>query len=125
MPPLPIILLIDDDPDEYFILKLFLKHDVARLDWSRTAVAGIIMAQLIKPNVIILDQYMPGSDAVDTLREIKATEELKNIPIIISTGTINPKAKEKLLEAGAINVYEKPVRVGVLNEIINTNKYVS
>jgi DNA-binding response OmpR family regulator len=117
--PLPLILLIDDDPDEYLILRLFFTHHVARLDWACQPLVGIKKAELIRPDIIILDQYIPGFDAIETVKQIKATESLRNIPVLISTGTIHPTVKAGLLDAGAINVQVKPIPVGVLNDIIS------
>jgi DNA-binding response OmpR family regulator len=118
-PPLPLILLIDDDPDEYLILSLFFTHDIARLDWASEPIAGIKKAELIRPDIIILDQYIPGFNAIETVKQIKAIEPLRNIPVLISTGTVHPTMKTALLDAGAINVQEKPIPVGVLNNIIS------
>ncbi|GAA3916931.1 response regulator [Chitinophaga oryziterrae] len=118
-PPLPLILLIDDDPDEYLILSMFFTCDIARLDWASQPLAGVKKAELIRPNIIILNQYIPGFDAIESVKQIKAVESLRNIPILISTGTINPTVKTALLDAGAINVQEKPILVGVLNNIIS------
>lgn len=118
-PPLPLILLIDDDSDEYLILSLFFTHNIARLDWASQPPIGIKKAELIRPDIIILDQYIPGFDAIETVNQIKAAESLRNIPVLISTGTINPTVKASLLYAGAINVQEKPIPVRVLNNIIS------
>lgn len=118
-PTLPLILLIDDDPDEYLILNLFFNHGIARLDWSSQPVAGIRKVELIKPDIIILDQYIPGFNVIETVKQIKASEALREIPIVISTGTIHPQIITCLLDAGASEVHTKPIPVGILNNIIS------
>ena len=40
-----------------------------------------------RPNVILLDMHLPGGDGIDILRTIKASDELKMIPVIILTSS--------------------------------------
>ncbi|HNB24720.1 MAG TPA: response regulator [Candidatus Melainabacteria bacterium] len=59
-----------------------------------------------RPSLILLDLNMPGKDGRQTLREIKADPELKNIPIIIMTSSELEEDIEKSYQSG-VNAYLK------------------
>lgn len=61
------------------------------------------------PYVLLLDIRMPKVDGIEVLRRIKATEELKKIPVIMLTTTDDPREVNLCHELGC-NVYiQKPV----------------
>jgi CheY-like chemotaxis protein len=44
-----------------------------------------------RPQVILLDVHLPGVDGIDILRTIKASDELKMIPVIMLTTSANER----------------------------------
>ena len=59
--------------------------------------------------VILLDINMPRIDGIEALRQIKANESTKSIPVIMLTTTDDPREVDRCYELGA-NVYvTKPV----------------
>lgn len=44
-----------------------------------------------RPQVILLDMHLPGMDGIDILRTIKASDELKMIPVVILTTSANER----------------------------------
>jgi CheY-like chemotaxis protein len=59
--------------------------------------------------VILLDINMPRIDGIEALRQIKANEATKSIPVIMLTTTDDPREVNRCYELGA-NVYiTKPV----------------
>ena len=68
--------------------------------------------------LILLDINMPRMDGVETLRQLKSDEVLKNIPIIMLTTTDDPREVERCYELGC-NVYiTKPVEYDKFSEAI-------
>lgn len=61
-----------------------------------------------KPNLILLDLNMPGIDGREVLREIKTTENLKNIPVIILTTSKDETDIEECYRIGANAYMQKP-----------------
>jgi CheY-like chemotaxis protein len=49
-------------------------------------------AQAPTPNLILLDMQLPKKDGLHVLAEIRANEELKDIPIIVLTGSLIHRA---------------------------------
>lgn len=66
---------------------------------------GIKLALEQKPSLITLDIMMPHKDGWQVLRELKANDELKDIPVIIHSIIDN---KPLAISLGAIDVIAKP-----------------
>ena len=60
------------------------------------------------PDLIILDLMMPEIDGWDTLEQLKAGDETKDIPVIISSALSDPEDFEKAIVMGAIDYVPKP-----------------
>jgi CheY-like chemotaxis protein len=66
-------------------------------------------ASLSEQVVILLDINMPRIDGIEALRQIKAQEATRSIPVIMLTTTDDPREVNRCYELGA-NVYvTKPV----------------
>jgi DNA-binding response OmpR family regulator len=53
-----------------------------------------------KPTVVILDNEMPVKDGMSILKELKANDEVKNIPVIFLTNNHDQQSVVKCLELG-------------------------
>jgi CheY-like chemotaxis protein len=62
-----------------------------------------------RPNVILLDLNMPGTDGREVLTEIKQSEELKSIPVIILTTSTDSRDVASCYQMGANSYVKKPV----------------
>ncbi len=73
---------------------------------ARGSEGGPILSDQV---VILLDINMPRIDGIEALRQIKADEATRSIPVIILTTTDDPREVNRCYELGA-NVYiTKPV----------------
>ncbi len=66
-------------------------------------------SELERPAIILLDLNMPGTDGREVLEDIKANEELKNIPVIVLTTSTDERDINKCYEYGANSYVQKPV----------------
>ena len=90
------ILVVDDEDEVRFLLAKLLKvrnHDAIL---ASSGEEGLEAAVKYRPDAIILDICMPGTDGLDVLRQLKETEETSAIPVIMLTGVAG---KEPLKEA--------------------------
>ncbi|MBR1700677.1 MAG: response regulator [Lachnospiraceae bacterium] len=81
-----LILLIDDDEDMLAITGRWLEK--AGYEVSKTASGKDALSFLSdrKPDLILLDYAMPEMDGPTVLRQIRANDTLKNIPVLYRTG---------------------------------------
>ncbi len=62
-----------------------------------------------RPEMILLDLNLPGTDGREVLQEIKADKILKRIPVIVLTTSSDEKDIEECYQAGANSYIPKPV----------------
>lgn len=62
---------------------------------------GFKMAQEKHPDLILLDLILPKKDGFEVLRDLKANESTKDIPVIILTNLETAQDVGKALELGA------------------------
>ena len=60
-------------------------------------------------DLIVTDLIMPVLDGVELLRQLRADENLKHIPIIVITSAKNPAKEAQLIALGARAVLAKPI----------------
>lgn len=66
-----------------------------------------------RPALILLDLNMPGTDGRQVLAELKASAELKTIPVVVLTTSTNQRDISSSYLAGASSYVAKPVDVEV------------
>ncbi|MCT4368046.1 MULTISPECIES: response regulator [Synechococcaceae] len=65
--------------------------------------------QAPRPNLILLDLNLPGTDGREVLQKVKRDENLKTIPVVILTTSSNPKDIEACYRWGANSYMVKPM----------------
>ncbi|HEX8439236.1 response regulator [Archangium sp.] len=86
------ILLVDDEPE---ILELYsellelMGHDILR---AHDGVQALGVARRLHPDLVVTDWMMPRMDGVELCRELSRSEELRDIPIVMHSGSGDPHA---------------------------------
>lgn len=62
-----------------------------------------------RPNLILLDLNMPGTDGREVLSQVKNTDELKSIPVIVLTTSTDDRDIQGCYKMGANSYVKKPV----------------
>jgi putative nucleotidyltransferase with HDIG domain len=77
-------------------------------------IQGILMAQEIHPDLILMDINIPILDGYETATRIKGMPELKDIPIVALTGQCAEGDRERSLIAGCDGYMVKPINFETL-----------
>ncbi|NOY67913.1 MAG: response regulator [Deltaproteobacteria bacterium] len=80
------ILIVEDEPDMYDFLSLFLQDNGYNVTIAINGKQGFEKAKKEQPDLITLDMSMPEESGVQTLRNIQEDPETAAIPVIIITG---------------------------------------
>ena len=103
------ILAVDDDPDARSLLAIALST-IGGFDARICGSAQDAMATLdeFSPDLILLDDRMPGTDGEQALRMFRGRSDGCTLPCIFLTAMSHPKNVERLSALGAISVVRKP-----------------
>ena len=71
-----------------------------------------------EPNLVILDLFMPEVDGFSVLAWKARRPELRDLPIVVLTGSPKPDDEAKALRLGANAVYRKPGELTALADVV-------
>jgi CheY-like chemotaxis protein len=119
-----LLFLVDDDIDDHEIFKSALakvNEDLALITATNgyEALEALTMANTL-PDYIFVDLNMPRMGGLQFLKEIKQTETLRHIPVIIYTTSSNPSDIAKTKELGAVSFVTKPSRFSELCSLLQS-----
>ena len=118
-----LVLIVDDEPKQLKILteNIIEYNPGYRLIIATNGKSAIDIAIKNKPDLILMDWEMPVMNGLDAIKQLKANEETRSIPVIMVTGTNNETERLKeALDAGAIDFVNKPYNAVELTARINT-----
>ena len=87
----------------------------------QTAAGGLQEAKDGGYSLILLDVIMPDMDGFTVLRELKATELTKYVPVILLTSLADIQYEEKGLLMGAVDYVAKPFSPVIIKARVNTH----
>lgn len=67
-----------------------------------------VFAQAPKPDVILLDLFLPDTQGVDLLRILRSKSELSNIPVVILTSSDDSTDQRECEQLGVSSYIRKP-----------------
>jgi len=114
-------LIADDHSENLYFLEVLLKgNGFDAVDSAENGVQALEMARKNLPDLIVSDILMPVMAGYTLCRELKADEQLKQIPFIFYTATFTTAKDEALaLSLGADRFILKPQEPDSLMQVIN------
>ncbi len=97
------ILVVDDDPEMVRLLARMLRARSHRYQVVRAygGAAALALLRERRPDIVILDLVMPEIDGYAVLREMRATDELRDLPVIAVTAR---SQEAETVAAGALEI---------------------
>lgn len=125
MPPASLrpILLVEDSPEDYEVLQWAFRRTGLVNPLKRCATGDEALDYLMRrgayadpalapePGIILLDLNLPGTDGREVLQQIKRTDGLKQIPVVILTTSDHPNDVRACYDSGANSYVQKPLDV--------------
>lgn len=103
----PIILVVDDDPAVRDSLKFSLELDGLTVHTCDSGMALLDHPQLKQAGCIVLDYKMPEMDGFEVLERLG--ERQNQVPVILITGPVTIRIRERATRAGVAQILEKPL----------------
>lgn len=104
----PLILIVDDNPQNLQVLGSMLKEHNYKPAAAQNGGKAIEFVHKKIPDLILLDVMMPGMDGIEVCRRLKAQESTRDIPIIFITALSEIKDKLKAFAIGGVDYITKP-----------------
>lgn len=101
------ILIVDDDKSIRQILEIALEDNWI-VAMASSGDEGIKLAIQEKPDLILLDQMMPGLDGLSTLKELRANDDTAKIPVIFLTAKVQARDMQEYDGLDVVGVMSKP-----------------
>jgi len=109
-------MILDDDMDILQICSIVLKKkgfDVSTLNNSNQIVDRV---RAYQPDVILMDNWIPGPGGIEATKELKNTTDLHGIPVIFFSA--NSNVTQLAREANADFFLQKPFDITELEAIV-------
>jgi two-component system, cell cycle response regulator len=110
----PMILIVDDHPDNVEVLKVRLEALGYRTVTASDGESALELVSESPPDLILLDVMMPQMDGNEVARRIKGNKSLPYIPIIMQTALDTTQSKVDGLDSGADDYITKPINYAEL-----------
>lgn len=110
------ILVIEDNPGDATLLREAFAEEGSSVELSFARDGMEALRFLRRENasildLIVLDLKMPGMDGLTFLREMRAEPSLKDITVVVLTGSDAPRDREAALSLGAKHYLLKPSKL--------------
>jgi diguanylate cyclase (GGDEF)-like protein len=115
----PLVLVVDDNPDNRDILVKRLSRDGFRVVELNDAVDLEAQVAELKPDLVLLDWMMPHRSGVDALRDLRQIHDSARLPVVMVTALDNPRAVTAALSAGANDYVTKPIDYATLRSRVS------
>jgi two-component system, OmpR family, phosphate regulon response regulator PhoB len=103
------ILMVEDHSDIRKLIRMTLEFEEFEIHEASDGLTGVIKAQALHPDLILMDVMMPGEiDGLQACRRIRADAALKDTPVVLLTARGQAKDREVGMEAGATAYLVKP-----------------
>ena len=112
------VLIVEDEADSRELLKSLLIQTGFLVKTAVNGRKGVLLFKEWLPDIVFMDLRMPVLDGYGATKEIKATHEGKNIPIIALTANAFSEDREKALNSGCDDFIRKPFKEDILFESI-------
>jgi len=104
------ILIVEDDRGQALFAQSVL-HGAGMQAEVQMQPDGVLEAiQRFRPDLVLMDLHMPGKDGMSLTLLIRQQPEYLHLPIVFLTGDPDPERQFEVLESGADDFLNKPIR---------------
>lgn len=122
--PIIEVLLIEDDPMVQEVNRMFIEKIAGFTvkGFASTGEQGLEQIQLLKPDLVLLDVYMPQKNGLELIRQLRQMQI--DVDIIAVTAANDTNSVKTLLRHGVIDYIVKPFTFERLQRALNQYKHV-
>ncbi|KAI9132798.1 response regulator [Acaryochloris sp. CCMEE 5410] len=114
----PLVLVIEDDPDNLLLLYHLVTSLGCDVLLAKGGKVGLTMVKESLPDLILLDIVMPHLSGFDVLQHLRKLPQAESVPVVAVTGLATSEEKQQLLQAGCCGYLCKPYLIESLENLI-------
>ncbi|MBL6449514.1 response regulator [Fulvivirga sp. 29W222] len=119
----PLILLVEDDDIDAFIVNTMLPKfceqcDIKRVRNGAEATEYFKNTENERPSVVLLDLIMPFMGGKEFLAEMGKDDELKQLPVVVLSSSSSSYDRLECVELGVAKYFVKPLTPDISKEIL-------
>ncbi|MCK4698981.1 MAG: response regulator, partial [Bacteroidales bacterium] len=115
------VLIVDDTPKNIQLIGSILMQQKYRISVAKNGREALKVVKDVKPDIILMDIMMPELDGFETCKQLKNSQETRDIPVIFLTAKIEAEDIVKAFELGAVDYVIKPFNSKELLVRVNTH----
>ena len=120
MPSPPLVLLIDDEPEQVEMYQLSLETAGFEVISAYTGGDGVSLARARQPDAIVLDLRLPDITGWEVCGLLKTDPQTERIPVVILTAVDSPGLPDQAARAGCAAHLLKPCFPDQLIKVVRT-----
>jgi two-component system cell cycle response regulator DivK len=105
------ILVVEDNPKNLKLVRDVLQFSGYEVIEATSGEDGVRLAVSESPDLILMDLQLPGIDGTEALRQIRARQETRGVPVVAVTAFAMNHDRERAFESGFSGYVEKPISV--------------
>ena len=114
------LLHIEDDPSLQKLVRLAMGGIKGlQVQTAADGFQAVEMACNQPPDIVLLDEGLPGMSGSDTYVALRKVAGLAGVPILFLTGSTNPSTHGRLIGLGAHDILVKPCRPTLLVQAVS------
>ncbi len=114
------VLIVDDIPINVTLIEKMLKPFHFVIEKANDGQTALDIVADNKPDLILLDLMMPGMNGYDVIKQLRAKEETKQLPIIVISALNSNEDVVKGYDLGANDFLTKPIIMNRLHTSVIT-----
>jgi signal transduction histidine kinase/CheY-like chemotaxis protein len=119
-PAVRTLLYVEDNPANLMLVEdLISRRPDIRLVSAREGLEGIRLAQILIPDMILMDINLPGINGIRVLQMLAEGRSTAHIPVVALSANAMPSDIEKGLQAGFFRYLTKPIKVAEFMETLS------
>jgi DNA-binding response OmpR family regulator len=106
--PGPVILLVDDNPQNLQVLGKLLREEKYKIEFALNGESALGWLKNKQFDLVLLDLHMPGMNGFEVCKIIRSDKEMYEVPIIFLSAEAERESILKGFEVGAQDYVTKP-----------------
>lgn len=99
------VVCIEDDPEMIDLVKLILARQGYEVIGAMGGREGLETVEAVRPDLVLLDLMMPDMDGWEVYQQMKSSEAMRDIPVIVVTAKAQSIDKVLGLHIAKVNDY--------------------